>query len=293
MALGNVMRGRREVGRGSRGRGMVRGQGRGMGRAPSSGTYRGPGAALPSRRILGVDTRPSAIKIAKSFERTSGMAWRHDLFEDSVAAVSSHPGAQDGGAKLYISNLDARVSNDDIKELFSEFGELKRYGVHYDNHGRSNGSAEVVFIRRSDAVAALKKYNNVQLDGKPMKIEIIGTNAGLPVMPHFNVVASADGRGKRTVVMMSQTNRHGAGPSNRVASGSRRSHGAFQGHMNGNGIVRGRSRSRGRGRGPSRGSGRGGSRGRGGRGSWRRVNKSAAELDKELDKYHAQGMDTS
>lgn len=64
------------------------------------------------------------------------------------------------------------------------------------------GSAEVVFVRRSDAVAAVKKYNNVQLDGKLMKIELIGSNVGLPTMPRFNVFANSDGRGKRTVVMM-------------------------------------------------------------------------------------------
>ncbi|KAF3331540.1 THO complex subunit 4D [Carex littledalei] len=283
MALGNVMRGRREVGRGSRGRGM-RGQGRGMARGLGVGTYRGPGAALPPRRHLGVDTRPSSLKIAKSFQRTSDMAWRHYLFEDSMAAVSSHPGAEDGGAKLYISNLDSRVSNGDIKELFSEIGELKRYGVHYDNHGRPNGSAEVVFVRRSDAVAAFKKYNNVQLDGKPMKIELIGS--GLPTMPRFNVYANADGRGKRTVVMMPKTSRRGAGPSNRVASGNRRGRGGLPGRMNGNNIGRGRGRGRSSGR-------SGGSRGRGGRGFWRRVDKSAAELDKELDKYHSAAMDTS
>lgn len=34
----------------------------------------------------------------------------------------------------------------------------------------------MVFSRRTDAVAAVKRYNNVQLDGKPMKIEIVGTN---------------------------------------------------------------------------------------------------------------------
>jgi THO complex subunit 4 len=283
MALGNVMRGRREVGRGSRGRGM-RGQGRGMARGLGVGTYRGPGAALPPRRRLGVDTRPSSLKIAKTFQRTSDMAWRHDLFEDSMVAASSHPGAEDGGAKLYISNLDSRVSNGDIKELFSEIGELKRYGVHYDNHGRPNGSAEVVFVRRSDAVAAFKKYNNVQLDGKPMKIELIGSNAGLPAMPRFNVYANADGRGKRTVVMMPKTSRRGAGPPNRVASGNRRGRGGLPLRMNGNSNGRGRGR----------GSGRsGGSSGRGGRGFWRRVDKSAAELDKDLDKYHAAAMDTS
>ncbi|XP_048605296.1 THO complex subunit 4A-like [Brassica napus] len=35
---------------------------------------------------------------------------------------------------------------------------------------------KVVFSRRGDATAAVKKYNDVQLDGKPMKIEIVGNN---------------------------------------------------------------------------------------------------------------------
>uniref|UniRef100_A0A453KFP2 RRM domain-containing protein n=1 Tax=Aegilops tauschii subsp. strangulata TaxID=200361 RepID=A0A453KFP2_AEGTS len=45
------------------------------------------------------------------------------------------------------------------------------------------GTAEVIFSRKSDALAALKRYNNVQLDGKPMKIEVIGTNIEAPPPP--------------------------------------------------------------------------------------------------------------
>ena len=47
------------------------------------------------------------------------------------------------------------------------------------------GTAEVVFSRRGDALAAVKRYNNVQLDGKLMKIEIVGTNlsAQTPTTP--------------------------------------------------------------------------------------------------------------
>jgi len=45
------------------------------------------------------------------------------------------------------------------------------------------GTAEVVFSRRQDALAAVKKYNNVQLDGKPMKIEIVGANIPTPPPP--------------------------------------------------------------------------------------------------------------
>lgn len=64
----------------------------------------------------------------------------------------------------------------------------------------SQGSAEVVYTRRSDAFAALKRYNNVLLDGKPMKIEIVGANAGMPISARVNVTG-AHGRKKRTVVM--------------------------------------------------------------------------------------------
>lgn len=57
----------------------------------------------------------------------------------------------------------------------------------------------MVFTRRSDAFQALKKYNNVQLDGKPMKIEISGASSDIPVMARGNVVGVVNG--KRTVVM--------------------------------------------------------------------------------------------
>jgi THO complex subunit 4 len=46
---------------------------------------------------------------------------------------------------------------------------------------KPQGTAEVVFSRKADAIAALKRYNNVQLDGKAMKIELIGTNLTTPV----------------------------------------------------------------------------------------------------------------
>lgn len=64
----------------------------------------------------------------------------------------------------------------------------------------------MVFTRKPDAIAAVKRYNNVQLDQKPMKIELIGTNlnSGLPlaVARATNGALANSGRGRMVVVQL-------------------------------------------------------------------------------------------
>ncbi|KAK8504922.1 hypothetical protein V6N12_033171 [Hibiscus sabdariffa] len=152
--------------------------GSGNSRGGGRGSGPGPARRLPNRR----SNRSAPYTTAKAPETS----WPHDMYSDKVPAFQGQVGrapAIETGTKLYISNLDYGVSNDDVKELFSEVGDLKRFTIHYDRSGRSKGTAEVVFSRRTDALAAVKRYNNVQLDGKPMKIEIVGTNVSTPAAP--------------------------------------------------------------------------------------------------------------
>ncbi|KZV53786.1 THO complex subunit 4D [Dorcoceras hygrometricum] len=203
MSLDDMIKSRKNNDR-SRGQGRSRGPRRGRGLGGSSnrgGRAYGP----PHRGPLGVNTRPSAQMIAKTFRRTKNLLWQNGLLEDSLKAAGLS--GLVNGTKLYVSNLDTRVTMEDIRDLFSDIGQLMRYALHYDKNGRPSGSAEVIFVRRSDAFQALKRYNNVQLDGKPMKVEIIGADAEIPISARVNVFGGANG--KRTVVMGSGTGRFG------------------------------------------------------------------------------------
>ncbi|XP_027897791.1 polymerase delta-interacting protein 3 isoform X1 [Xiphophorus couchianus] len=70
------------------------------------------------------------------------------------------------GTKITVSNLHPRVSEEDIMELFCVCGALKRARLV------KVGVAEVVFVRKEDAVSAYRRYNTRCLDGQPMKCNL-------------------------------------------------------------------------------------------------------------------------
>jgi len=202
-------------GRGSRG-------GRGASRGASRGSNRGRGSL-----------RGQSGGIRRNSFSPRSMGGR-----DGYDARRSIPMSVSGPGKLLISNLDYGVSEGDLYELFSEFGTIKLAIIHYDRSGHSLGSAEVSFDRKSDAIKGLKQYNGVPLDGKPMRIEITGSEKDLYQQQSYGMRQSSGGVGQRR-------NIGGGGGDYRPRGGSYGSGGGSRGSMRGGGGGGGRPRGNG------------------------------------------------
>lgn len=243
MSLDDIIK-KNKTGKGGRGGG---GRGGGASRRGRGGASRGAGGA---RRVSGGrgagrgGRRGAGITRKSSYTRGNPNAsWNHDMYDGPRrGGVSS----SSGPTKLIVSNLDFGVSNNDIQELFSEFGRVKNATVHYDKSGRSLGSADVIFERKGDAIKAMKQYNGVPLDGRPMSIQL-ATSEVTPAAP----ASSRLGKPRKSF--------EGAG---------RRRSGGRVGKPAGRGAAK-----------------RGGGRGRGGRGGKKEPAPNADDLDKEMDTY--------
>jgi len=235
---GGVRGGRR--GRG--GRGGARGGARGRGR----GGNRGSGGAVRRQRTNVVRQTQTPYSFQKfssgrgereyvQEEEEEGGVWQHDMYNDEEEEgeeeweeeVTVGNGNNFGKAKIHVANLEYSVSEDNLREVFSKVGMVKTVVIHYDKSGRSKGTANVTFARKSDAMSAISKFNGVEIEGRAIRLTVDSQQSGGIVFSggnprRFKLSSTARPRGTRGI---SRGRARGGGGAGRGRGRGRRSSG--------------------------------------------------------------------
>ena len=75
------------------------------------------------------------------------------------------------GTRLYVGNLNFRVTGDDLREYFSEAGEVESASVVEDREtGRSRGFGFVEMATSEGAAEAIEKFNGKEFQGRALTV---------------------------------------------------------------------------------------------------------------------------
>jgi len=72
---------------------------------------------------------------------------------------------------IYVGDLSYDVTEDDLKAVFSEFGEVDSLNIIKDKFsGRSKGFGFVEMLNNSEADKAIEALNGTELKGRNLKV---------------------------------------------------------------------------------------------------------------------------
>ncbi len=72
---------------------------------------------------------------------------------------------------IYVGNLAYSVTEDDLREAFSEYGKVNGCDLIQDKYsGRSKGFGFIEMESTDEANAAIEALNEVELQGRPIKV---------------------------------------------------------------------------------------------------------------------------
>lgn len=76
-------------------------------------------------------------------------------------------------SKLYVGNLSYNVAEDELRELFSQAGEIKEVTLILDRDTRRpKGFGFVEFMNQTDAEKAIQMFNDYELDGRRLTVNM-------------------------------------------------------------------------------------------------------------------------
>jgi RNA recognition motif-containing protein len=72
---------------------------------------------------------------------------------------------------IYVGNLSYNVTEEELRDIFSEYGEVSSVNIITDKYsGQSKGFGFVEMPRQSEAEAAIKALNESSVKGRDIKV---------------------------------------------------------------------------------------------------------------------------
>lgn len=72
---------------------------------------------------------------------------------------------------IYVGNLNYQLTEDDVRDVFSEFGEVTRVNLITDRDtGRAKGFGFVEMANAEDGKKAIENLDGAEINGRNMKV---------------------------------------------------------------------------------------------------------------------------
>lgn len=139
------------------------------------------GAKMPADKPIKL-AQPTAQAFARNVKVQRGV---NDMASRLGPKVPS-------GVAVIFSNLNFNISQSDIRELCATIGPIGPKIFMKSN----SGTADVMFDLKYDAIQAVKRFNNLTLDGRPMKVFLkdSNTSGAIPAVSQGRAAGPFGGR---------------------------------------------------------------------------------------------------
>ncbi|XP_059279939.1 polyadenylate-binding protein 5 isoform X1 [Lycium ferocissimum] len=125
-------------------------------------------AASAVEQLNGSSLNEKVLFVAKAQKKSEREADLRAKFEQERASRFEKL----KGANLYLKNLDDSVNDENLKELFAEYGTITSCKVMHDAKGVSKGSGFVAFSTPEEATRALNEMNGKLIGKKPLFVAV-------------------------------------------------------------------------------------------------------------------------
>ncbi|TLS22538.1 uncharacterized protein PpBr36_09860 [Pyricularia pennisetigena] len=154
-------------------------------RSPSRGRSRTPShsrSPSPRRngRSRGADSRSRSRSRSRTRSRTrtrspspgrSHSRGRDVRMRSRTRSVSASPAPR--STKIVIERLTKNVTEDHLRDIFGQYGEIRDLDLPINRQGTNRGTAYILYVQEPDAESAIAHMHEGQIDGATVNVSIV------------------------------------------------------------------------------------------------------------------------